>query len=156
MTRNLFEAVNGVVSFGSAYVQHDPVDLDFPDDGMTKQEFAEECDINSLMARYQKTGALPVSDRRPMYGDFSNLPDFMEAQEILRSANEAFMALPAVVRRQFDNDPALFVAFAEKEENVEQLRIWGLAKPLDVPPAPEPAVEPAIAPAPLSAAPGAS
>jgi phage internal scaffolding protein len=156
MTRNLFEAVNGVVSFGSAYVQHDPVDLDFPDDGMTKQEFAEECDINSLMARYQKTGMLPGSDRRPMYGDFSNLPDFMEAQEILRSANEAFMALPAVVRRQFDNDPALFVAFAEDEKNIDQLRLWGLAEPLVAPEAPEPALEPAIAPATPPASPVAS
>lgn len=156
MTRNLYEAVNGIVSFGSAYVQHDPVDLSFPDDGMTKQEFAEECDLNALMARYQRTGVLPQSDKRPMYGDFSNLPDFMAAQEILLAATEAFNALPAVVRRQFDNDPAQFVAFAEDESNIDQLRVWGLAKPLDPPvEAVEPA-EPAIAPAAPSAPSGAS
>lgn len=136
--RNLFEASNGIVSFGSSYVAHDPVDLECPDDGRTQQEFAEECDINALMARYQKTGVMPSGDAsKAFYGDFADLPDYMQAQEIMLQAQAAFDMLPAVVRRQFDNDPALFVAFAEKEENIEQMRSWGLAKPLDPPQAVE-------------------
>lgn len=150
MTRNLYQAVAGLVSFGGSYVEHDPVDLLFPDDGLTKQEFAEECDINALMARYQRTGILPQSDRTPFYGDFADLPSYQEAQHILLAASEAFASLPAVVRREFDNDPAKFVAFAEDESNLDQMREWGLApaaEPLDAPPAPAPASEPAIAPA---------
>lgn len=157
MTRNLFEATNGLLSFGGSFVQHDPVDLDFPDDGMTRQEFAEECDINALMARYQKTGLLPQDpNRRPIYGEFADLPSFMEAQQILMDANDAFMALPAVVRRQFENDPAKFVAFAEDEKNIDQLRVWGLAEPLDEPKAPEEPPKAPIAPVAASGGSGAS
>lgn len=155
MTRNLFEAETGVSSFGSAYVQHDAVDLVFPDDGMTRQEFAAECDINDLMARYQKTGLLPQNpEKRPIYGDFTNLPSYQDALHVIMAAEDAFASLPAIVRRQFENDPAEFVKFADDPANIDQLRIWGLAEPLD--PA-EPVAEPKapIAPAAAPAAPGA-
>lgn len=149
MSRNLYFAQTGLDMFGSAYCPHDPVNLEFPDDGVTRQEFAEECDINILMARYQKSGLLPQDpSARPIYGDFVDLPTYQDAQNIILAAGEAFASLPAVVRREFENDPAQFVAFAEDPANLERMREWGLAEPLDPPVAVEP---PSAAPAPQDA-----
>ena len=44
----------------SNYSQKQRVSLSFPDDSpYTKQEFRDECDINTLMSRYQNTGEYP-------------------------------------------------------------------------------------------------
>lgn len=135
MSRNSYEARNGLVSFGSAYVEHEPVDFNCgPDPSMTDQSFGEECDINNLMARYQKTGLLPQHPGQEMrYLDLTDMPSFQDAMDMMLRAEEAFMALPAVVRREFDNDPGKFVGFAEDPENLGKLREWGLAPPEKVP-----------------------
>lgn len=150
MPRNAYQFATGVVTFGGSYVEHDAVDLDFPvDDGMTRQEFAEECDLNALMKRYERTGLLPQHPgREAFYGDFVDLPSYQEALSAIREAQDAFMSLPARVRLEFENDPARFVKFAEDPSNLDQMREWGLARPLDPPQAVEPA---APAPAPQAA-----
>lgn len=104
---------------------------------LTRQEFAAECDINSLMERYEKTGFLPdhLNRGEPRYLDVSDVPDLMQAHQVLQDATAAFMSLPATVRRDFDNDPIKFINFAENPENIEKMREWNLAPPV---PAPEP------------------
>lgn len=105
---------------------------------LTRQEFADECDINKLMAQYEKTGILPtVNGREPQYIDVSNVPDLAEAHRILQEATASFMSLPATVRRDFDNDPIKFINFAEDPENLEKLREWKLAPPAPVEPPPQ-------------------
>lgn len=91
----------------------------------TKQEFAEEADINRLMERYTLTGEIPVGITGT-YGDFSDAPDFMQAQEIVLRAQQQFAALPAKVRARFENDPAQFLAFVHDEANYGELRELGL------------------------------
>lgn len=104
---------------------------------MTRQEFKDECDLNVLMARYEKAGANPVmANAVPRYLDLADVPDFQEAMNLVIEAQRAFMSLPAVVRREFDNDPGKFVEFAEREENLPKLREWGLAAPEKTPDAP--------------------
>jgi phage internal scaffolding protein len=104
---------------------------------LTRQEFAEECDINVLMAKFEKTGIFPgsLNPNEPRYLDVSDVPDLMQAHNVLQEATAAFMALPATVRRDFDNDPLNFVTFAENPDNLEKMREWKLAPPE---PAPEP------------------
>lgn len=116
---------------------------------MTRQEFAEECDINTIMARYDAHLSDPMrSVREPMYVDFTNMPDtLMGTMALVQEASEAFYRLPAAVRREFDNDPVMFTDFASDPENIDQLRTWGLAKPLPAEPAAAPSSEPAPAPA---------
>lgn len=99
---------------------------------MTRQEFAEECDINTIMARYETTGVLPANDPRPpVYVDFSEVPDnLIGYMELMQRSQTAFMSLPAKVRLEFENDPVAFVDFASDRENIDQLRSWGLAPPL--------------------------
>lgn len=128
---------------------------------LTRQEFAEECDINVLMARYETVGALPanVLAREPMFYDFTSKPDdLMQTMDMLAAARDAFMTLPARVRKEFDNDPVVFVDFASRDENLDQMRAWGLAAPVEAPPVPSaPAGAPAAPAAPsASQAPGAA
>lgn len=97
---------------------------------LTRQEFAEECDINTIMARYEKTGVIShVSNAQPRYVDFGAAPDFHSAMNMLVEAEAAFMSLPATVRRTFENDPVQFVEFAQNPDNLDQMRKWGLAPP---------------------------
>jgi len=119
-------------------IPHDRVQVDFVDAvSATRQEFAEECDINTIMARYEKTGVWPMVDApEARYLDCSEIPDFQSALHVVIEAEKAFMSLPAIVRRDFDNDPAKFVDFACDPENLGQMREWGLAPPEKAPEAP--------------------
>lgn len=108
----------------------------------TKQEFKQDCDVNLIMAKYRKTGILPESAKAAAarYGDFSQIPDFMQMQEKIIAANELFASLPAAVRKQFDNDPGQFIAASETKEGVELMQKLGLGKEADPKaPAPSPA-----------------
>lgn len=115
---------------------------------MARAEFAAECDINTIMARYEKTGQLPVNGREPVYLDSFAVPgDLMGTLAALEQATEGFMTLPASIRRNFENDPRRFVAFVEDRSNLPQLREWGLAAPAAPAVPSSPAAPP---PAPLS------
>lgn len=115
----------------SAYVQHDPVDFVPQGPSLTRQEFADECDINVLMAQYEKTGVINhFNSAEPKYYDLTEMPDtLMGSLEHMKNAEEAFMRLPAHVRREFQNDPLDFVIYATDPNNIGQLREWGLAAP---------------------------
>ena len=137
--------VQGLNSVGeemsSAYVVHTPEDYGFDTEGpsLTRQEFAEECDINALMSRYEKTGMQIPSHmtREPQYLDLSDVPDLHTAMNVMREAEAAFMQLPAHIRLEFSNDAVKFVEYAEDPDNLEQLREWGLAKPAEPTPPPQ-------------------
>lgn len=99
-------------------------------DGRTKQDFRDECDINVLMARYERTGVLPTARLgNAFYVDAADLPDYQRSLQIVRDAHESFGALPARVRAEFENDPEAFVRFAQDPANKERLREWGLGAP---------------------------
>lgn len=94
---------------------------------MTKQEFRDDCDINLLMARYEKTGVIDHINRSvPQYGDFASVPEYHEAIEIVRRAESDFASLPATVRDRFENDPAQYLAFVNDPENLEESYELGL------------------------------
>ena len=144
------------------YVPHDPVYApgfgpgDPEPKSMTRQEFAEECDVNVLMAKYEKTGVWPnVPGTEPVYLDVSAVPDLMTAMQYLEDAERAFMTLPAKVRREFDNDPVKFVDFASSKDNLTQMRDWGLAPPVELPDA-DPTAGLVNGKPPLPRSPGAS
>lgn len=127
----------------SAYVDRsnsEDTDLDFTGTtSMTRQEFADECDINNLMAQYEKTGLLPanMNGNVPQYLDVTDVPDFRASLDFLNEATTAFMALPAAVRKEMDNDPAKFIDYCQDPANIDQLRKWGLAPPPPEPPQPQ-------------------
>lgn len=95
----------------------------------TSQEHAEDADINNIMARYVKTGTVPMYlDRDVLEGDLHTM-SYHEMQNVIADAHSAFASLPAVVRARFDNDPAKYVDFVADEKNVEEARKLGLLSP---------------------------
>ena len=88
--------------------------------GRTHQSFKDECDVNQVMKRYEKTGILRQSQNRPQYGDFSNVGDYQEALNTVIQADKMFGELSATVRRRFDNDPQQFLDFVEDPNNQDE------------------------------------
>lgn len=105
---------------------------------MAKQSFKTECDINHIMKKFEKTGILPdLIKQDPQYGDFSDVPSYHEAVNLVHKAHEQFDALSAKVRARFENDPAQFLAFATDPKNGQEMVKMGLATPTPVVSAPK-------------------
>lgn len=100
-------------------------------DGMTQQQFKDECDINNIMAKYEATGLVRVRETymRGEYADLSNAPDYQTALNIVIRAQDSFDALPASLRKRFSNDPEEFLAFVHDPKNEPEMRTLGLLKP---------------------------
>lgn len=98
------------------------------------QSFKAECDINTIMQRYEKTGILEHRNNfQGQYGDFTDTPsDYQESLNIVLAADEMFSTLPAGVRRRFHNDAGAFIDFAGNPQNRDELVKLGLATPHDV------------------------
>ena len=100
-----------------------------PDEGMTQQQFADECDINKIVERFGLTGQLPENLRMPVSGDFTGVTDFHSAMNIVRLAEEEFMRVPAKVRERFGNDPGALMAFLDDPGNRDEAVKLGLVNP---------------------------
>lgn len=118
------------IPFQTAFGKHRKCDVDTGSISMTDPSFADECDINILMAQYRSSELIPhVTRYQGQYGDFADAPDYLTAQIIILEANEAFMSLPAHIRTKFDNDPAAFLDFVHNPDNKEEMRNLGLLNP---------------------------
>lgn len=95
---------------------------------LVQQQFKDECDINNIMEKFGQTGLLPQSNRMPMSGDFTGVNDFQSAMQAVRQAEEAFMALPAQLRKRFEHDPNRLMVFLEDEANREEAIKLGLVE----------------------------
>lgn len=112
------------------------VQTTFNNPSKTKQSFKDECDINNVMLRYEKTGVLPPStNRQPLYGDFTEVPDYQTALGIVYTAEDQFLQLPSQMRKFFNNDPAFMLAYIQDPKNKAMCQKLGLL-PQDKP-APE-------------------
>lgn len=113
----------------------------------TKQSFKAECDINNIMAKYQRTGVLDFAAKRePQYGDCTGI-EFQAGMEMISRARTMFEELPSSIRARFENNPVEFLNFVQNPENREEAKELGLLKP-DAPQAPLlPAPPPKDAPA---------
>lgn len=103
---------------------------------LTKQSFTAECDINNIMRKYQKTGAIDhVNKHEASYG-YATSDDFQSALETIRTGQTMFDELPSSIRTKFDNDPAKFLDFVQDQNNAGEMVELGLAHKLqqDQPP----------------------
>lgn len=113
-----------------------------PDEGMAQQQFAEECDINTIVKRFGLTGQLPTNFNPPVSGDFTGINDFHSAMNQVRSAQEEFMKLDGQLRYRFNNDPQRLMEFLEDSNNRDEaLKLGLIQKPPEVPRS-EPPAEP--------------
>lgn len=97
--------------------------------GRTKQSFKEECDINSILKKFERTGVVPGNAKTPKYGDFSEGTTYQEALNLVITAEQQFASLPARARERFQNDPAKFLDFATNASNADEMAKMGLIKP---------------------------
>lgn len=104
---------------------------------MAKQEFKEECDINVLMKRYQKTGLFPqYPGQQQRYVSNIGAPDYQTAVNLVLAAEQEFSSLNSELRKRFDNDPLKFLQFVNDEKNGEELVKLGLREAPKAPPEP--------------------
>lgn len=101
------------------------------DEPLTEQHHKDDCDINAIVQRYAQTGETPDSVKRsqPFYGDFTDVPDLLEAKVRLQRTDEAFNALGAEVRRRFDNKVEKLISFLAEEKNLDEAIKLGLVVP---------------------------
>lgn len=132
IVRNRFTYNPRVVSKATAVDMRDAV-------SRTKQSFAEDADINTIVKRFNLTGQLPDDARAPVYQDFEGVFDFQSAMNAVINAEQAFMAFPAEVRREFDNDPQKMLEFvANKENRARAIELGLVPKPAEPPAEPPP------------------
>lgn len=109
-----------------------------PYPSLTKQEFALDCDINHIMAKYQKTGAIShFAKYSAEYGDFSPC-DLQEALATVQRAQKMYDDLPSSIRRETQS-PEGFLAFVQDPANRSRLEELGLANTPAAPIVPPPA-----------------
>lgn len=134
----------------SLYSPKSRVQIQFEGQGLTHQSFKDECDINTIMGRYLKTGVLPenLTQREAQYLDVSDI-DFQNAANLVAGAKSLFEQLPSSIRNRFENDPAKLLAFTSDENNRREAAEMGLLGPeataAILNPAPAPAAAPAAA-----------
>ena len=92
----------------------------------TEQHHKLECDINNIIKKYDRTGLIThVSKIEAKYGDLTGM-DFKIMRDQVANATSMFEALPAEIRKEFDNDPAKLITFMEHPGNRERAIKLGL------------------------------
>jgi len=92
----------------------------------TKTEFADEANINNIVRRANISGVLPQGSRQPLFGDFSEVQTYEEAQGQIAAAEESFLHLPAELRAKFDNNVADLLDYIDNPANEEEAISLGL------------------------------
>ena len=98
------------------------------DASLAQQHFKEECDINTILQKFNITGLLPEQPLSPRYGDFTGIGDYHTAMNRVLAVQDEFEALPAQIRARFDNDPAQLIEFMENSENRPEAEELGLVE----------------------------
>lgn len=95
----------------------------------TKQQFKDECDINKIMQKYERTNALEhLNNREAQYG-YATGDTFQESMELIATGQTMFEELPAHLRKKFHHSPEEFLNFVQDENNLKEMRSLGLAHP---------------------------
>lgn len=94
---------------------------------LTRQEFRDECDINTIVAR-AGAGLVSLSvPAAPLFTDVSDIPcDYQECLDRLYAADEMFSSLPSRVRERFNNSARDLFDFLGDAANREEAVKLGL------------------------------
>lgn len=100
---------NGLNSFYSP--SHIRVSIDTGLESYTIQSGKDQCDINNIIRRYQRTGILEhINKSTADYIDLPDVSDYQASLNFLMQARDAFNQLPSTIRDEYDNDPGEFLA----------------------------------------------
>lgn len=92
-----------------------------------QQQFKDDCDINQIVNRFQKTGAIDHAARyQPEYG-LASSATLHESMNLVARAQSMFNELPSKLRRRFNGDPRELLAFVQNPANEQEAKDLGLA-----------------------------
>ena len=114
--------------FASAYSSKERFQVEIVGKSLTKQSMSAECDINNIMRKYQKTGAISHTARHGGDYGFASSDSFHESMLVVVKAQEMFEDLPSSLRQRFGNDPANLLDFVQDEGNTEEMVKLGLVE----------------------------
>lgn len=89
---------------------------------LTQQQFKEDSDINTILARYETTGVIEPGSmnwRNVAFGNFTAFDSFETMVESVMAAQSAFMTLPAAERALFNNDLSQFSVWLDNPANFD-------------------------------------
>lgn len=96
----------------------------------TQQHFREDCNINSIIKKYNTSGLLTdpavVPTRQPMTGDMTGVVDFHTMQNKMIEMRQYFKSIPAIIRKRFGNDPDQLLAWINNPDNKSEAIELGL------------------------------
>lgn len=117
-----------MVTIKKPYEAKERVGISFQEQGMTEQCHKADCDINTILKRYDKTGLIThVNNAVADYGDYTEINEYQESLNLVIRAQENFEAMPSEIRKKFDFDPGQFLEFATNPANKEEMIKLGLA-----------------------------
>lgn len=94
----------------------------------TQQNHKKECDVNLIIAKYDKTGLIQhVQKLEGRYGDVTGV-DFRKAQDLYINAQRMFENLPVHIKKRFRQNAGDFLEFMENPDNREEAIQLGLIK----------------------------
>lgn len=134
MTRNIVKKEKYLQRSNGSFI----IDKTFTERSKTDETLLDEVNVNSIMAKFKKTGQLThLSQRIMKYADMSNITTLGDALDIITKSREDFLQLPSEIRAKFGNDPIQFVEYVNNPENFEELTEMGLltketTKPVEV------------------------
>lgn len=115
------------------YDSHERVQKTTGSGSLVQGDAQDECDINKLMAKYERTGFMGHMSARPgRYEDLMGMPSYHEALNQVIEAREAFELLPAKWRARFNNDPAELLGALDDPERRPELERLGIVRPKEV------------------------
>lgn len=108
-----------------------PVKMIFTKKTKTMESEKDSCDVNRIMNHYLRYGVVPdgVTVKTPKFGDFSNIPTFQDAQNMMRQAEDVFLRVPIEIRRACDHNAAKVMDFLNDPNNKDVLKKYGMLKP---------------------------
>lgn len=94
----------------------------------TEQHHKKECDVNFIIAKYDKEGIIKhVSRFEAKFGDMTGV-DFKEMQDTVAKAKTSFNNLPANLRKRFGNSPEGLLSFMENPANRQEAIKLGIIR----------------------------
>lgn len=96
------------------------------EESLTRQSEKDDADINTILRRYEATGVLPIDTRSALFLDVSQVGSFQDIRNHQILAQDAFMQLPAQVRREFGDDVNVFLDESVDPEKRAKFQALGL------------------------------
>lgn len=93
----------------------------------TQQQFRDQVNVNSIMAKYKKTGLIDhVRDNPGTYSDMTQIGSYQDALQKVINAQQTFETLPSNLRQKFGHDPQQLITFLSDDKNYDEAVQLGL------------------------------